>query len=251
MYMCTSVHMYLRMYVCMCICMYMHVYVHMYVCKCAYTCMWVYVCVYAYMCAHARVIHVYAYISEHGSTNYPQPSTMATTTQVSTQNLLQTNSPEYQQHLTTRNRIAKILHHQNNIKMSKTIPKQYRPPSSLTVIPTNTELQEDFNKQLQDLFFQHLDKVILHNTIALELENARLQELTHHTKRQHPPQQEPTPSSSTIQTEAPPLKRNHKCNAAQNTEHVLPYNHHQPIYTITNTTDQIENHPQTKGRRHS
>lgn len=168
--------------------------------------MWVYVCGYAYVCAHACVIHVYAYISEHGSTNYPQLSTMATTTQVSTQNLLQTNSPEYQQHLTTRNRIAKILHHQNNIKMSKTIPKQYRPPSSLTVIPTNTELQEDFNKQLQDLFFQHLDKVILHNTIALELENARLQELTHRTKRQHPPQQEPTPSSSTTQTEAPPSK---------------------------------------------
>jgi len=36
---------------------------------------------------------------------------------------------------------------------------------------------------LQDLFFQHLDRVIMHNTTALELENARLQELTNHKDR--------------------------------------------------------------------
>ena len=81
--------------------------------------------------------------------------------------------------------------------MSKALSKQYHPPSLTTI----TKLQGDFNLRFQDLFFQHLDRVIMHNTIALELENAKLQELTNQKERQNLLQREVSPSSTTTHTE--------------------------------------------------
>ena len=93
-----------------------------------------------------------------------------------TEEILKKYLSEYQQHLTTRNKIAKALQHHRNILHFKTIPKCYLPPTPEIVTP-NPILVNDFKMEYQELFFQHLTKSISHITITLELKNARLQEL--------------------------------------------------------------------------
>ena len=97
--------------------------------------------------------------------------------------LLQRNSDEYQQHLTTRNRIAKALHYQNNIRLYLTIPKRLRPTTTLEVIPPNSDLTKQFEEEYHQLFFRHLNLAITHNTTTLELENARLREIVTRTEK--------------------------------------------------------------------
>lgn len=95
--------------------------------------------------------------------------------------LLQRNSDEYKQHLTTRNRITKALNHQNNIRIFKTVPKRLRPPTTLEVFPPNSDLTKQFEEEFHQLLFCHLNRVITHNTITLELENARLRDIATRT----------------------------------------------------------------------
>ena len=98
--------------------------------------------------------------------------------------ILKRNSSEYQHHLTTKNRITKALQHQNNIRAFQTIPKRYLPPTTLEVVTPNPDLTKEFQTEYQQLFFRHLNKIIIHNTITLELENARLKELISRTENQ-------------------------------------------------------------------
>ena len=94
----------------------------------------------------------------------------------SAEETLKKYSSEYQQHLTIRNKSAKILQHQRNILHFKTIPKRYL-PATPEIVTANSILSNDFQTEYQELFFQHLNKIISHNTITLELENARLNKL--------------------------------------------------------------------------
>ena len=59
------------------------------------------------------------------------------------------NSDNYQQHLKTRNHIQKALHYQNNIRTFLTIPKRLRPPTTLEVIPPNSDLTKQFEEEYQ------------------------------------------------------------------------------------------------------
>ena len=108
--------------------------------------------------------------------------TMATL--ITTEEMLQKNSSEYQQHLTTRNRVAKTLEYQNNIMAFQTIPKCFLPSTTPQAVIPNPTLSNEFQAEYQQLFFRHLSKVITHNTITLELENARLNELVTRTEKQ-------------------------------------------------------------------
>ena len=101
--------------------------------------------------------------------------------QKGTEEILKQYSSEYQHHLTIRNKIAKALQHQRNILHFKTIPKRYLPPTPEIITP-NPVLVNDFQMEYQEFFFRHLTKIISHNTIALELENARLNELITRTE---------------------------------------------------------------------
>ena len=99
---------------------------------------------------------------------------------VNPEEIVRNNSAEYQQHLTTRNRIKKALEHQNKIRIFQTIPKRHLPPTTLEIIPPDTNLSKELQEEYQQLFFRQLNRVITHNTISLELENARLREITEH-----------------------------------------------------------------------
>ena len=86
---------------------------------------------------------------------------------------------KYQSHLLKQNKLSTTVHFQRNMQLYKSIPKQYLPPSGLDV-PTNDNesLLVEFTRAYEEIFFQHLDKVIIHNTISLELEESHLRNIT-------------------------------------------------------------------------
>ena len=97
---------------------------------------------------------------------------------------LKQNSSEYQQHISTRNKITRVLQHQNNIRLFKTIPKHYQPSATPEIVTHNPTLSNEFQTAFQQLFFKNLNDVITNNTISLELENSRLREIITRTENQ-------------------------------------------------------------------
>ncbi len=93
------------------------------------------------------------------------------------------SSKQYQEHLKTRNKTIQGRRHQN-LKTYRTIPKRYLPASTPQLITESSNLDKEFRQQYENLFFQHLDKVIINNTITLELEKARLQHIILQTEQQ-------------------------------------------------------------------
>ncbi len=80
----------------------------------------------------------------------------------------------YQQHLSTITTLEKALEHQSLIATYHTIPKQYKPRLLQAAAPHTAELNRAFNERYEALFFDHLRQVVTTNTIALELNRARL-----------------------------------------------------------------------------
>ena len=80
---------------------------------------------------------------------------------------LQNQSMEYQHHLLKIRELTATL----TIQSYKTIPKEYVP---LTLKTSNPSLTEEFNSQYNQLFFQHLDKVITNNQIKVELHKSSI-----------------------------------------------------------------------------
>ncbi len=97
---------------------------------------------------------------------------------------LQHQTRQYQQHLTTRNKTTQALRHQNNLKTYRTIPKRYLPASTPQLITESSNLNKEFRQQYENLFFQHLDKVIANTTITLELKKAQLQHIVLQTEQE-------------------------------------------------------------------
>lgn len=154
---------------------------------------------------------------------------------------LKQNSTEYQQHLTTRNRIARALQYQNNIISFKTIPKRFLPSTPEIVIP-NTTLTNEFQTEYQQLFFQHLNKVITHNTITIGLENARLQEIITRTENQLSMLDAPTEVIAQLR---------HQFYTQNNILEALPVSHQQTNETIPPTPPSNSEHSSSpKHRNH-
>ena len=65
------------------------------------------------------------------------------------------------------------LKQQCNIKSHKSIPKQYRPQLLEIISPANNDLDINFSKEYNKLFFKYLDSVITANTVTLEITKAK------------------------------------------------------------------------------
>lgn len=96
---------------------------------------------------------------------------------------LQQQTTEYQHHLNNKNKVTKILQYQHNIQTYRSIPKHYFPLKTPETLTEETTLTKEFQDQYEQLFFQHLNKIILHNTITLELETARLEAIVSHVEQ--------------------------------------------------------------------
>ena len=80
-------------------------------------------------------------------------------------------SAEYQHHVSQVTTLTTTLTHQQNIQTYKTIPKPYQPRPLKTSDPS---LAQQFTQEYHDLFFKHLEKVIMNNQIKLELHKSAL-----------------------------------------------------------------------------
>lgn len=103
---------------------------------------------------------------------------------MSIEEFIKEQTQQYQRHLSIKYQTCKVLQYQQNIRTHKTIPKQYLPPNSLQLTLPNTTLTADYQQKSQDLFFQHLDDVITHNTITLELQEAQMRQIVLRTEKQ-------------------------------------------------------------------
>ena len=87
----------------------------------------------------------------------------------------------YQSVLHSTKEIEQTIAYQNKLKQHGTIPKHLS-PRPLTTFGTTT-LTEAFKAQYRDLFFQHLDKVLIHNQTVLELQQTKLTNIITDTER--------------------------------------------------------------------
>ena len=105
---------------------------------------------------------------------------MATSIEV----FLKKQTTQYQHHLSIRNKAQRVLQHQQNIRTFQTIPKHHLPARPLETPTTNTTLHANFLQKYHTIFFKHLDEVIMHNSITLELEETRLKHILLHTEKE-------------------------------------------------------------------
>ena len=68
------------------------------------------------------------------------------------------------------------------MKMFHTIPRKYKPPTVMTAIQPNSTFTADFEQKYEQLFFDHLDKIITSDSITLELTNAAIQSILAQTE---------------------------------------------------------------------
>ena len=66
--------------------------------------------------------------------------------------------------------------------MFHTIPRKYKPQVVMTTALSNSTLTTDFEQKYEQLFFEHLDKIITSDNITLELTNATIQSILAQTE---------------------------------------------------------------------
>ena len=95
---------------------------------------------------------------------------------------LQTQSIEYQHHLSQLMELTTTVEHQLAIQSHKSIPKQYQPPH---LKASDVSLTEEFTSEYRQLFFRHLEKVITSNQIKIELHKSTLTSIIIQTEIYH------------------------------------------------------------------
>ena len=96
---------------------------------------------------------------------------------------LEQRSIEYQNHLANRNKLEKAIKFHQQIKITREIPRQFK-PKILNPISRAISLQEEFNKEYNELFFKHLDKVITQNQVSKEIEEGALRAIISQTAQE-------------------------------------------------------------------
>lgn len=97
-----------------------------------------------------------------------------------THQFLEQQSKEYKSHLENRARLENAIKYHHQIKVSQTIPRQFK-PKVLNPVSRAISLHEEFEKEYSVLFFNHLDKVIIQNQVSKELEEGVLQAIIANT----------------------------------------------------------------------
>lgn len=90
---------------------------------------------------------------------------------------------KYQGHYNTVKRTKATLQHQYRIQTTETLPKKHHPKPPVVVDTVqNKEFTKSFNKKYRRFFSECLQEAITKNTITLELEKARCQDVIRQTE---------------------------------------------------------------------
>ena len=68
------------------------------------------------------------------------------------------------------------------MKTYRTIPRKFKPPSVPTTTNPDTQLMDDFNQKYEELFFNHLDKILTNDNLTLELTKSRIDNILAQTE---------------------------------------------------------------------
>ena len=68
------------------------------------------------------------------------------------------------------------------MKTYRTIPRKFKPPSVPTTTNPDTQLTDDFNQKYEELFFNHLDKILMNDSLTLELTKSRIDNILAQTE---------------------------------------------------------------------
>lgn len=94
--------------------------------------------------------------------------------------ILQTQSIDYQRHLSLATQLTTTLQRQQNMETFKSIPKEHQPRH---LKASDVSLIQEFKKEYSELFFKHLKKVITNNQIALQLHTPALTSIIIQTEK--------------------------------------------------------------------
>ena len=68
------------------------------------------------------------------------------------------------------------------MKTYRVIPRKFKPPSVPTTTNPDTQLTDDFNQKYEELFFNHLDKILMNDSLTLELTKSRIDNILAQTE---------------------------------------------------------------------
>lgn len=66
--------------------------------------------------------------------------------------------------------------------MYRTIPRKFKPPNIPTTTNPETPLTDDFNRKYEELFFDHIDKILTSDNLTLELTKLRIDNILAQTE---------------------------------------------------------------------
>ena len=78
--------------------------------------------------------------------------------------------------------IEQSIRYYQNMKMYRTIPRKFKPSNIPTTTNPETPLTDDFNQKYEELFFSHLDKVLVSDNLTLELTKLRIDNILAQTE---------------------------------------------------------------------
>ena len=105
---------------------------------------------------------------------------------------LRSQIDQYQGHQNTIKKVQSTLQHQHQTLTGQTIPKKHRPKPPIVIDnDLDKKLSKKFNSQYHKLFFETLQDAITQNTITLELEKARCQDIIRQTEKELSQMNEP------------------------------------------------------------
>lgn len=116
-------------------------------------------------------------------------------TESETKQFLGHQAAQYQKHQQIVKKAQTTLDHQLRLQSQGTISKKYRPRIPIILDTDHNKTQkEKFLQEYKKLFNKHLQETITQNTIIMELEKARCQEILQQTEKglclaQEPPTQ--------------------------------------------------------------
>ena len=68
------------------------------------------------------------------------------------------------------------------MKTYRTIPRKFKPPSVPTTTNPDIQLTDDFNRKYEELFFNHLDKILMNDSLTFKLIKLRIDNILAQTE---------------------------------------------------------------------
>lgn len=99
-----------------------------------------------------------------------------------TQSFLDEQTRELNKCKQQQKEIERNIRYHQNMKTYRTIPRKYKPSGVPTTMNPKTQLTDDFNQKYEELFFNHLDKILMNDSLTLELTKTRIDNILKQTE---------------------------------------------------------------------